>query len=324
MAQTFNNGDVDLNRYLDDGPAITKVKPASSFREQLHAKFRAENDRQWGQLPFKKTLDQVRLRPGDLSIWAGANGDGKSAFLSQTILGLMGASPLRACIASLEMEPAETLKRMTMQASALAHPAGEYLDAFSKWTDDKLWIYDHLGTVHWKQVVALMRYLHQELGIQHAVIDSFTKCGIAPDDLTAQKRFTDELFAHCKATGMHIHLVCHMRKPEKQGYSRRPSKHDVRGAGEITDMADNLFMVVRNRAKEDARADEDPKVGAKVMREPDTFLFIEKQRNHSFEGQIGLWFFPTLRRWVENGVDQAVPMELGIERVQETLAGVDF
>lgn len=318
MAHEINNGQIDLDRYLQDGPVITKVKPASSFREQLHAKFRGETEKKWQALPFKKTLDLVRLRPGDTSIWAGINGDGKSALLGQVMLGLMGQGQ-RVCIASLEMTPAQTLARMAMQASALVQPTDEWLDAFATWTDSRLWIYDHLGTVKWKQMVALLRYLHQELGIQHAVIDSFTKCGIAPDDFETQKRFVDEIFAHDKATGMHTHIVCHMRKNER-GYQKRPSKFDVRGAGEITDLPDNTFLVVRNRAKED----EKDKPDSKLQREPDTYLIVEKQRDHAFEGPIGLWFFPTIRRWVENGVDQPDPMALGIEDHMPHQTEVEF
>lgn len=326
MATILQRGEIDLGHYLADGPTITKVRPASAFREQLHAKFRGEVEKQWGSLPFRKTLDQVRLRPGDMSIWTGINGDGKSAILGQVMLGLMG-SAARVCIASLEMTPAQTLARMAMQASAKVMPSTEYLDAFSSWTDEKLWLYDHLGSVRWKDMVALARYLHAEIGIQHFVLDSFTKCGIAPDNYEVQKQFVDELHSHCKATekatpgrGMHVHLVCHMRKNERAGYQKRPSKFDVRGAGEITDLPDNTFLVVRNRAKEEEREKPD----SKLAREPDTFLIVEKQRDHSFEGSIGLWFHPHIRRWVETGLEDVQPMTLGIERVQQELTGEEF
>lgn len=305
MAQHISNGTVDLERYLKDGPPITKVKPASTFLEALLAKFRGEQQKRWGNLPFKKTLDMVRLRRGNLSVWSGVNGDGKSALLGQVMLGLMGAGE-RVCIASLEMEPGDTLMRMAQQASAKLEPGDEWLRDFAAWTDDKLWIYDHLGTVKWKYMVALARYLSAEVGITHLVIDSFTKCGIAPDDYETQKAFAEQLFEHCRATGLHIHLVTHMRKGDSK-YHKRPTKFDVRGAGEITDIPDNLFLVVRNRDKEDKP--DDPK----LSKEADTFLMVEKQRHHPFEGTIALWFYKSIRRWTENGVDNPDPMDLGIE-----------
>lgn len=312
MAQIINPGTVDLERYLKDGPPITKVKPASAFLDQLKAKFRGEREKRWGGLPFKKTLDLVRLRRGNLSMWSGINGDGKSGLLNQVLLGLLGAGE-RACIASMEMEPGETLRRMSMQASAKVEPGDAFLEDFAAWSDDKLWIYDHLGTVKWRYMVALARYLSAEVGITHLVVDSFTKCGIAPDDLAAQKAFVEALFEHCRASDMHIHLVTHMRKGDGK-YRHRPNKFDVRGAGELTDIPDNLFLVVRNRDKEDKP--DDPK----LSKEADTFLIVEKQRNYSWEQTIALWYRKAVYRWLENGVDDPWPMELGIEGYQQKLA----
>jgi twinkle protein len=308
MATMISNGTVDLERYLKDGPPITKVRPASEFRERLKARFRNEEERQWGGLGFKKTLDQVRLRPGELSIWAGRNGDGKSALLGQIILGLIERGE-RACIASLEMPGEDTLKRMAQQGSAKAAPSELWQDGFMNWTDARLWLYDHVGTVRWKYMVALARYLADHHKITHFVIDSFTKCGIAPDDLTTQKQFADELASHCMGSGMHTHLVCHMRKPD--GHGRRPNGSDVRGAGEITDLAHNVFLVKRNRDKE---LEEN---ALKMQRDPDTFLIVEKQRNHTFEGQIGLWYHKTVYRWVETGLDPCDPMALSIRMPEQ-------
>jgi twinkle protein len=282
MAQTFNNGDVDLNRYLDDGPAITKVKPASSFREQLHAKFRARTIVSGGSCPSRKRSIRCACarRLVDLG-WI--NGDGKSALLGQTILGLMGGR--RACVYRLARDGARRDAEAHDDAGERAGaPGGCYLDAFSKWTDDKLWIYDHLGTVQWKQMVALARYLHQELGIQHLVIDSFTKCGIAPDDLTSSEAFTDELFAHCKATGMHIHLVCHMRKGRSRATrsGRRSSTCAAPARSPTWPTTCSWWCATAPRRTRSRRS---PR--SKLQREPDTFLIVEKQRNHSFEGTVG-------------------------------------
>lgn len=303
MAEVLTNGTVDLDRYLKDGPAVTKVKPASAFLAQLLSTFREDTEGRWGHLPFKKTLDQVRLRPGEVSIWAGINGDGKSALLGQVVLGLI-AKGERACIASLEMKPERTLQRMARQVSSEHQPSEEWLKSFSRWTDAKLWIYDHLGTVRWKYMLALGRYLSAELGIRHWVIDSLTKCGIGTEDYDAQKEFVDQLCAHADATGMHIHLVAHMRKGDK--YQRTPTKFDVRGAGEIADMVHNLFFVYRNRPKEEKR--DDPK----LMHEADTFLIVDKQRNHSWEGRIALWYSPSVYRFQETDDAVVLPMDVGM------------
>jgi hypothetical protein len=96
-------------------------------------------------------------------------------------------------------------------------------------------------------VLALATYVRKELGIDHLVVDSLMKCGIGVDDLTGQKDFVDGLCAIARDTGLHIHLVCHMRKGENERLA--PGKFDIKGAGEITDMVDNINIVWKNLRK---------------------------------------------------------------------------
>src|SRR3546814_18920358 len=53
-------------------------------------------------LPWKKTWDAVKLRPGETSIWAGVNGHGKSTLLSYVVAG-MGAPGVKVGLALLEL-----------------------------------------------------------------------------------------------------------------------------------------------------------------------------------------------------------------------------
>jgi len=70
-----------------------------------------------------------------------------------------------------------------------------------------------------------------------------------------------------------------------------PDKHDTKGSGAITDQPDNLFMVWRNKPKEDERRAMG--AGGKKQSEPDCYLLCKKQRNYEGnddgEPMIGLW-----------------------------------
>ena len=66
------------------------------------------------------------------------------------------------------------------------------------------------------------------------------------DDLTGQKDFVDALCTIAQDTGLHIHLVCHMRKGENEDAARL--KFDIKGAGEITDLVDNILIWKNMRA----------------------------------------------------------------------------
>ena len=74
---------------------------------------------------------------------------------------------------------------------------------------------------------------------------------------------------------------------------------DVKGSGSLTDLADNVFTVWRNKKKEDEAAAAE---GEDVSDKPDAILFCNKQRNHpeGWEGKIALWFNPESLQYYDN------------------------
>ena len=75
-----------------------------------------------------------------------------------------------------------------------------------------------------------------------------------------------------------------------------PSKFDIRGAGELTDLVDNVFILWKDKKKEDlVNQAEISQLNAKdteYLEKPDQLLIIAKQRHGSYEGKIRLWFHP--------------------------------
>lgn len=261
------------------------VRPASSWKNMVLSKFHGENQKSGARLPWRVSHDKVRFRPGEVSVWAGVNGHGKSMLLSHAVLGF-AAQDERICIASMEMRPDATMYRMTRQAIGKSYPTDDVISEFSDWTDDRLWIYDQQGTVKANRIIALGNYCSEELKIDHLVIDSLMKCGIGVDDYNGQKKFVDELCALGKDTGLHIHLVAHSRKGEKE--SDKIDKFDIKGASEITDQVDNVMLVWRNKRKEEDMQRTSPT--GNHDEEPDALLSCVKQRHGEWEGKIRLWF----------------------------------
>ena len=71
------------------------------------------------KLPWSKTHNAVRLGEGEMSIWSGINGHGKTLMCSQIMTWLM-ARGRRVLVASMEMKPEETLQWMCSQAAGCA------------------------------------------------------------------------------------------------------------------------------------------------------------------------------------------------------------
>jgi len=236
------------------------------------------------ELPWSKANDYIKLGTGKLSIWAGQSGSGKSLLLGQVITKLL-MSGEKAVIASLEMPPRETIYRMICQSATCKASRGYCL----KWIEyfkQKLFIYDELDRVDVDRILGMCHFSAHELGMNHIVIDSLTKCGVGRDDYAKQATFVDRLQWCAKTWNVHIHLVCHMRKSDNTG------KNDIRGAAEITDLADNVFILDRNREKE--KEIEKEQYGAvpneKITNQADAYLKLAKNREFGHEKDFCLWF----------------------------------
>lgn len=292
--------DLDFAAYIAEPEASQKVRPASSWLEDLITRITAGDEATGARLPWPKTSDFLRLRRNEITLWPGVNGHGKSLVIGQIMIGLMRQGE-RVLIASMEMKPATTMERMLRQAYGLALPSPDEARSFAAWTDGRMWIYDHLGSVDWKHLMGVLRYSCAELGITHIVIDSLMRCGIADDDYAGQKAFMDALCTLKMDYPIHVHLVLHSRKLADE--SQVPGKFDVKGTGTLTDLADNVVTVWRNKRKEEAQAkasylrSEKDDAAAKGA---DAMLIVDKQRNHEWEGKIALWYLPGCQQYAEN------------------------
>jgi len=290
----INEGELNSYMVKRDASEHANVKPAREFLDDLIAFFNSDSVYSGASLPWQKTHEQFRLRPGEVTLWAGFNGSGKSLVLGQIMLHLLKEQ--KACIASLEMKPVTTLARMCRQALGSNNPTGEYVKRFCERGGDKLWLYNQLGTVNSERIISVIHYATEKLGVHHFVIDSLMKCGISDDDYTGQKHFVDRLCAAAKDTDCHIHLVAHSRKGQDE--LTPPGKMDVKGSGSITDQVDNVMTVWRNKRKEQAVVSS--KADEKILNEPDTLVICDKQRNGEWEGKIGLWFNQASMRFLES------------------------
>lgn len=312
MSYILTPDDIDFSLYEKETDAQQKVKPASMYVQELIDRIKSPIRPNHRYLPWAKTYGLFQFRPGEVTVWGGANGNGKSLVTGFVSLGLL-AQGERCCIASFEMKPFKTIERMGRQFSgsspndpayAASDDAKEWLidlyTQFKEWTDSRLWLYDQQGTVTASQVCAVARYCAKELGVTQFFVDSLMKCVQGEDDYNGQKAFVEELTSIARDYDIHIHLVHHIKKPANE--DQKPGKYDFKGTGAITDQVDNVIAVWRNKAKERKR-----KAGEKVdVTEPDCLLICDKQRNGEWEGQIALWFDEASKQYLPNPNQQPV------------------
>ncbi len=281
--------DEDLVAFTGQQESQYLVRP-SELADDVVARMAGQGRAQGGKLPWTKSHGKLTFRPGEVTIWAGVNGHGKSMLLCQAIAWWLPRQTV--LLASLEMPHDATLVRMLRQTHGAELVPEAAAREWLAWTDDRLWLYDQLDTVQTERMVGVAHYGARALGVDHVVIDGLTKCGLAPDDYGGQKAFLDSLAWVVKNTPTHLHLVAHMRKGKTE--DDRPDKFDVRGAGEIVDLADNLLMVWRNKPKERARE----RMDASRDHEPDATLTVAKQRHGEWEGALNLYYHATSQQFV--------------------------
>jgi len=289
--------DVDFKKYYKDmGQRESgRIHKPSRWIDQIAERI-SRGGKPWGDcLPWTKCDELIRLRPGELSIWGGMSGHKKSMLLGWVMCNLAKNYESPVALASLEMPPEETIFRMARQCTG-CDPSVDAVGDFLKWSDERFVIYDELDTVHFQRILGFVYYCAVELGYRHIVIDSLTKCGISPKDSGKEKMFLDKLQWCAKTTGCHIHLVAHIRKPQNAGEEYIPTKFDIRGAGEITDLADNVFICWSNKkraeilTKQEKFGNLDASDAEYLTKSVDQKLIAAKQRNGTFEGTVNLFF----------------------------------
>jgi len=281
------------------------IMPASHWADDVIAEFNGNNVAQGDLLPWSKTHNLIVLRPGEVSLWGGFNGHGKSQILGQAAAWNLKEKPW--LLASMEMPPRKTMRRMIRQVAGSSRPTDEYITRFSKWTDGRLWMYDQVDTVEHEKILGMVHYASEVLGIKHIVIDSLMKCGFrgSKDQISSkQVDFVDRLCWAAKHYNNHIHLVHHMRKGEgNQSEYNRPGKHDFRGAGEIADLVDNQFIIHRNKRKE-VMVGKGEEVDDSI---PDATLECTKQRHGEWEGLLKFWFHEESQQYTPDANNRPLP-----------------
>lgn len=298
---TMIRDSIDFSAYMDDTDHAHKVRTASTFVDDVVAYFHDPRGPVGARMPWPKTHGLIRFRPGEVTLWGGMNGHGKSLVLGQVCLSLVAQKEI-VCIASMEMKPAMTLARICRQAYGNNLPDADFIREFHSVTNRRLWLYDQQGTVKAERMLAVIRYCADQIKVNHFVVDSLMKCGMGEDDYNGQKAFIDGLTVIARDYGIHIHLVAHSRKGRDE-YAP-PGKMDVKGSGAITDQVDNVINTWRNKEKE--RELQDGK--SERLKDPDALLIVDKQRNGEWEGRIQLWFHPASQQFIDSGVGG--PMDL--------------
>lgn len=299
---------MNFQEYMVDSEPKAKVLSPEAWREELIASTHGGGKLHGATLPWGKTHEHIRFRGGEVTLWQGINGHGKSQLLGQGTIGFASQGE-KVCVASFEMKPLSTLKRMLRQAARNGTPSEFMANRLIDWLEGKYWFYDQQGQVKPEMMYAVIRYCADKLKIKHIVIDSLMKCVRGEDDYNGQKDFVDMLTALARDHNVHIHLVHHVRKAENE--DKVPGKFDAKGSGAISDQVDQVLTVWRNKAKERAvelAERSGAQLDEKTQSTPDALLICDKNRHGEWEGKINLWYDPRSLQYTSD--KRCIPLDM--------------
>lgn len=242
--------------------------------------------------------------PGELSIWTGKRGSGKSTILCQTLLDAIDQGQ-RVCAYSGELAAWRFKQWAALQAAGPGHvehmedprSGKEYwqvlpdtMPEIDRWWKERFMLYDNRVSAASDEnsILSVFEYAVRRYGCSIFLVDNLMTARFSTsadrDFYRAQSNFTGRLVEFAKKYEVHVHLVAHPRKTEKI-----MDADEVGGSVDITNRADNVFAL--------DRLDED-KAQEKGY---DAVLSILKNRSFGESAKIGLCFNPNCRRYTRPG-----------------------
>ena len=236
---------------------------------------------------------------GELSIWSGRRGEGKSTLSGQIILSAVKAGK-NVCAYSGELPKEQFKEWLSLQAAGPGNVEPVVTDTgktvyrvkpiiqpqIDAWWDDHLYLYDNdIDSADSPEtILAIFRAAQKRLGCTSFVVDNLMTAELPGEDYyRAQGNYVKALKKFAKSTGAHVHLIAHPRKSD--GKNKKADCDNVGGSGDVSNVADNTFWLERLEGGE-----------AEIH---SAKLNILKNRDFGVTGSIDLDFdFPSRRYYI--------------------------
>ena len=196
----------------------------------------------------------IGLFAGELSVLSGLNASGKTSWLDCLALNVIQKG-FKVAIWSGEMQDWRFqgwINQMAAGKNYVRKKAGfenfyytprEVCDKIDEWVDGKLFLYNNSYGSRWEQLFNDVKEIVDSEGVQLVVLDNLAALCIDGYDsgvYANQTKFILDLKGYAKQKNIHIILVAH---PRKQNDFLR--KESISGTADLTNIADNVFLIHR-------------------------------------------------------------------------------
>lgn len=187
---------------------------------------------------------------GELSVWSGGNGSAKSTYLNQIALESIRQN-YNVAIYSGELTSKRLIQWILLQSCSKENIKERYGFYSPKddnirqkilyWLDDRLFIFDNLKGNKREKIINSVIDVIDRKNVKVVIIDNLMSIELDNQNkYDEQSSLVKELSNIAKEKNVHIHFVCHPRKAIN--FLR---KNDISGTADLTNIADNVFILHR-------------------------------------------------------------------------------
>lgn len=188
---------------------------------------------------------------GELSVWSGGNGSGKSTVLNQIAIESI-LQDFKVLIFSGELRDSRLMKWFNLQLCGIDNlnydeRADTYfpknIDETTQITNNKLFVYDNEIGNNVDLIATAIREAVEKENVKMVILDNLMSMNLSSygnEKYDVQTKLATDLSDLAKKLNIHIHFVCHPRK--STNFLR---KYDISGTADLTNIADNVFIVHR-------------------------------------------------------------------------------
>lgn len=199
---------------------------------------------------------------GELSVWTGKRGQGKSTFLGQMMLEAIDQNK-KVCAYSgelradrfqywINLQAAGRLnieQRTSKEGAIYSYLDSKIVEEIKEWYRGKFFLYDNKISrerTEETKVIEIFKHAAKKYDCKIFLVDNLMTAKFDTSDdknyYRMQSNFVGELVEFAEDYNVHVHLVAHPRKTNND-----VGNDDVFGSGDITNLAHNVFSIGRNK-----------------------------------------------------------------------------
>ena len=196
----------------------------------------------------------IGLFAGELTVLSGLNASGKTSWLNCLALNVIQQG-FKVAIWSGEMQDWRFQGWLNQMAAGknyvrkkegfenFYYTPSSVCEKIDAWVDNKLFLYNNSYGNNWQQLFNDVKELVESEGVQLIVLDNLAALSISSYDsgtYANQTKFILDVKDYAKQKNIHVILVAH---PRKQNDFLR--KESISGTADLTNIADNVFLIHR-------------------------------------------------------------------------------